>query len=165
MSLGLLEAKLPSDAEAAWPIAREARQAVAAALAELRELSQGIYPAALAECGLAGALEDLCQRAALPTFIEVSVDHRRLPAEVEAAVYFLVSEALTNAVKHAVATEVRVDVALHEDRVVAEFADDGKGGAIPGVGSGAVRSRRANREPGRPARGLEPAGPRHHDPR
>ena len=135
MSLGLLEAKLAGDPEAARPIAREAREAVAAALAELRELSQGIYPAALAERGLASALAGLCERVALPVHLDVSLD-RRLPREVEAAGYFLVSEALTNAVKHAQATEVRISVRRQPGRLVVEVADDGVGGATLASGSG-----------------------------
>jgi len=61
MSLGLLEAKLSSDPDGARPIARAARAAVAAALEELRELSQGIYPTVLTERGLGPALAELCE--------------------------------------------------------------------------------------------------------
>jgi signal transduction histidine kinase len=94
MSLGFLEAKLPREPEAAQPIAREARATIAAALADLRELIQGIYPATLAERGLGAAFEELSARAALPVRLDVSLD-RRLAADVEAAGYLLVSESLT----------------------------------------------------------------------
>ena len=98
ISLGLLEAKLPSEPDAARPIVRAARQTVAEALDELRELSQGIYPAVLVERGLAAGPAELCQRAALPAHLELSLD-RRFSPDVEAAAYFVVSEALTNAAK------------------------------------------------------------------
>jgi signal transduction histidine kinase len=135
MSLGLLEAKLGRDPQGARPIVRDAREAVAAALAELRDLSQGIYPTALAERGLAAALAELCERAALPVHLDISLDHR-LPGDVEAAGYFLVSETLTNAVKHAHATEVRISVRCPPGRLLVKVADDGVGGATLGSGSG-----------------------------
>ena len=134
MSLGL-EATLPTDPAAAEPIARRARHALAATLDELRELSQGILPGILAERGLAAALEELCGRAALPVRLEVAVDGR-LPAQVETAAYFLVSEALANAAKHAQAGEARVAARCAGGLLAVEVADDGTGGAAPGRGSG-----------------------------
>jgi signal transduction histidine kinase len=135
MSLGLLEAKLPGDPSAAMPIAREARRALARALQELRELSRGIHPAALTERGLGAALQELAERAALPAYVELSVDSRP-PWRVEAAAYFAVSEALTNAAKHSQAGEVRIAVSYEEPVLVAEVVDDGIGGAAAGRGSG-----------------------------
>jgi signal transduction histidine kinase len=135
MSLGLLETKLPTDPEAAKPIAHEAREALAVALAELRELSQGIHPAVLTERGLGPALEELADRAALPAYLEVSVDERSCPA-VEAAGYFVVSEALTNAVKHSHASEVRIRASRRDARLTIEVEDDGIGGAALVGGSG-----------------------------
>jgi signal transduction histidine kinase len=135
MSLGLLEATLPADPLAAEPIARRARAALAATLDELRELSQGILPGILAERGLPAALEELCGRAALPTRLEVAVGHR-LPAQVETAAYFLVSEALANTAKHAQASGARVTARCAAGLLTVEVADDGTGGAAPGNGSG-----------------------------
>jgi signal transduction histidine kinase len=135
MSLGRLERMLPGDPDAARQIAREARRAVAAVLDELRELSNGIYPAALTERGLGPALVDLCERAPLPASLDVSLE-QRLPDQVEAAGYFVVSEALTNAAKHAQASAARVTVACRRQRLVVEVADDGKGGARRRDGSG-----------------------------
>jgi signal transduction histidine kinase len=135
MSLGLLETKLPADPDAAKPIAHEARAALAVALEELRELSHGIHPAVLTERGLAAALEELVDRAALPTHLEVSIDVRPPPG-VEAAAYFMVSEALTNAVKHSHAREVRISAARERDELIIEVTDDGIGGAAPHGGSG-----------------------------
>jgi len=135
MSLGLLEAAVREDPGSAEPIARRARAALAATLDELRELSQGILPGILAERGLAAALEELCGRAALPARLEVAVDGR-LPAQVETAAYFLVSEALANAAKHAQAGEARVAARCAGGLLTVEVADDGTGGAAPGRGSG-----------------------------
>jgi signal transduction histidine kinase len=106
-SLGSLGPKLPADPVAAKPLAREARAAVEAALCEVRELSQGSDRTVLAECGLGAALSDLRDRAASPASLEVPLDHRCAP-EVEGAAYFVVSEALTNAIKHAGAGEVQI---------------------------------------------------------
>jgi len=135
MSLALLEAKLPSDPNAAKPIAREAQSAMAEALEELRELSQGIHPAVLRERGLGAALDDLADRVALPAHVDVSIDERPCPA-VEAAAYFVVSEALTNAVKHSHAHDVTIAVWRENGLLSVEVSDDGIGGAAPGGGSG-----------------------------
>jgi signal transduction histidine kinase len=135
MSLAFLEAKLPSDSHAAQPIVREARQAIAAALADLRNLSRGIYPAVLTERGLGPALAELCDLAPLPVDLEVALD-RRPSAEAEAAGFFVVSEALTNAAKHARANRAHVAAWRHEQLVVVEVADDGIGDAVVGAGSG-----------------------------
>jgi signal transduction histidine kinase len=135
MSLGLLEAMLPADPAAAMPIAQQARRALGAALDELRELSQGILPGILTERGLPDALEELCSRAALPAKLQVAVDHR-LPAQVETAAYFVVSEALTNAAKHAQARQARVTARVKDGLLTVEVADDGVGGAVTGSGSG-----------------------------
>jgi signal transduction histidine kinase len=135
MSLGLLDSKLPGDPNAAKPIAREAREALTVTLEELRELSQGIHPAVLTERGLPAALDDLCQRAALPAHLELSIDVR-LPAQVETAAYFVVSEALTNAVKHSHASEVRIAASREDQMLSVEISDDGIGGGGGGDGSG-----------------------------
>jgi signal transduction histidine kinase len=134
MSLGLAEAKLPVDAEVV-PLVREAREALALALGELRELSQGIHPSILTERGLPVALDDLCRRAALPAVLDVSFEGR-LPAQVETAAYFFVSEALTNAIKHSHATELWIRADVREAVLTAEVVDDGIGGAAVGGGSG-----------------------------
>ena len=135
MSLGFLDAKLPTDPHAAKSIVREAREALATTLHELRELSQGLYPSILVEQGLAAALEELRGRSALRSRLEVALDSRA-DADAEACAYFVVSEALTNVAKHARANEVRI-VARHAGhRLVIEIADDGIGGAAPHRGSG-----------------------------
>jgi signal transduction histidine kinase len=135
MSLGLLETKLPPQAAGAKPIVRETREALALALAELRELTHGINPPLLAERGLPAALDELCRRAALPTRLELGLD-RRLPDQVESAAYFLASEALTNAAKHSHGNEVRVIAGSDGQTLTVEITDDGIGGASTAGGTG-----------------------------
>jgi signal transduction histidine kinase len=135
MSLGLLETKLPAQATAARPIVRETREALALALAELRELTHGINPPLLTERGLSPALDELCRRAALPTHLDLELD-RRLPDQIETAAYFMASEALTNAAKHSHGSEVRVAASYEDQTLTVEVADDGIGGAIAAGGSG-----------------------------
>jgi signal transduction histidine kinase len=135
MSLGLAEARLPEDPLSAAPIVREAREALGLALSELRELSQGIYPSVLSERGLAAALDDLARSAVLPVSL-VSRLPSGLPAPVEAAAYFVVSEALANAAKHSHGSDVRVTAAIVGARLVVEVADDGIGGAGGAGGTG-----------------------------
>jgi len=135
MSLGLLESKLPAQEPAARPLVREAREALALALEELRELTHGINPPLLTERGLPDALEQLCRRAALPTRLDTSLE-KRLPDQIESAAYFVVSEALTNAAKHSHGSEITV-IARHQgDKLTVEIDDDGIGGAVTAGGSG-----------------------------
>lgn len=135
MSLGLLESKLPAGSTEAPALVSEAREALALALAELRELTQGIHPTLLVERGLPAALEELCSRAALPVEFELTID-RRLPDQVESAAYFFASEALANAAKYSHAHTVRVYASADDDTLTLEIADDGIGGAAAGGGSG-----------------------------
>lgn len=132
LSLGLAESKLGVEPGAVGPIVREARETLALALAELRELSQGIYPSLLTERGLGAAIDDLARRGALPVRLDTVVTGR-LPPEVEAAAYFAASEALANAAKHSHATEVRVVARVVDGTLAVEVADDGIGGAGAGV--------------------------------
>src|SRR5947207_364688 len=135
MTLGLAESKLAADRPAVEPVLREARDALTVALAELRELTQGIRPAILVERGLAAALDDLARRAALPVRLEVMIGGR-LPEQVEGAAYFVASEALANAAKHSHASEVRLSATEQDGVLVLEVADDGIGAAASGGGSG-----------------------------
>jgi signal transduction histidine kinase len=135
MSLGLAESKLAADRPAVEPVLREARDALAVALAELRELTQGIRPAILVERGLPAALDDLSRRAALPVRLDVAINGR-LPVQVEGAAYFVASEALANAAKHSHASDVCLSASHQEGVLVLEVSDDGIGGAAAGGGSG-----------------------------
>jgi signal transduction histidine kinase len=105
------------------------------AIAELRELAQGIHPAVLTERGLVTALEALAARGPLAVDLDVSLPER-LPEPVETATYYTVSEALANVAKHAEALSATVRVACADGRVEVEISDDGVGGADPDHGSG-----------------------------
>jgi signal transduction histidine kinase len=107
---------------------------LAAARQELDELARGIHPAALAAGGLAEALPELARRAPVP--VEVRVRGVRPPAAIEAAVYFVCAEALTNIAKHADASAASIDVACVDGSIAVTIADDGRGGAAVGTGSG-----------------------------
>jgi signal transduction histidine kinase len=106
-----------------------------AGLAELRELARGIHPAVLTERGLDPALQSLAARAPLPVSVSAEVEGRYAPA-VEAAVYFVVMEALTNVAKYASASAAEVTVEQVDGHVVIGVQDDGVGGADPASGSG-----------------------------
>jgi signal transduction histidine kinase len=135
MSLGLADSTLPADPERAKPIVARTRDELATALAELRDLTHGIYPTILTERGLSAALDELCSRCALTAHLRLFLDDR-LPVQVETAAYYVVSEALTNAAKHSRATEVRVAASCSGGVLAVEVADDGVGGACNGGGSG-----------------------------
>jgi signal transduction histidine kinase len=98
------------------------------AVDELRELARGVHPAVLSEEGLAGAIESLATRTPIPIRVS-SVPEGRLPDEIEAAAYFVVCEAIANAVKHSQATSVSVSAARTNGRLVVAVEDDGVGGA------------------------------------
>src|SRR5207249_10639242 len=105
------------------------------ALEELRDLARGLHPAVLSDRGLEPALQSLANRAPFPVEI-VGVPAPRLDEGVEAAVYYMVAESLTNAAKHAKASEARVDISATSEEVVVEINDNGSGGASMARGSG-----------------------------
>jgi signal transduction histidine kinase len=104
---------------------------------ELREISRGIHPAILSEGGLGPALTALARRSTVPVELDLHAE-RRLPEHVEVAAYYVVSEALTNAAKHAQASVVHVELEARDAIVQLAIRDDGIGGADPGRGSGLV---------------------------
>jgi signal transduction histidine kinase len=112
-----------------------AQDELAASLTELRELAHGIHPAVLTDHGLGPALESLATRSSLPVDVAVAVE-RRLDPAVEIAAYYFVSEALTNAAKHAHASRVTVRAFVAGARLVVAVTDDGAGGASLSAGSG-----------------------------
>lgn len=103
------------------------------AIGELRELARGVRPPALDD-GLAAALELLGSRAPLPTLVEATPE--RVDPDLEAAAYFVASEALTNAAKHSGATKVAVSASRVDGNLILAVTDDGVGGAVAAVGSG-----------------------------
>ena len=103
-------------------------------IAELRELTEGIHPPSLTTHGLAAVVETLAERAPIP--VRFIVPAGRWPAAIERTAYFVISEALANVYKHAAATHATVLISVSGARVLVEIADDGRGGAEPGNGTG-----------------------------
>ncbi len=135
LTLRLAQNSLRAQPEGAEALLSGAQQELALALSELRELARGIHPAVLSDRGLAAALEALAARSPVPVELE-PMPPGRLPEPVEAAAYFMVSEALTNMAKHAHASRVTIRVEQEGGHAVVEVADDGMGGADPDRGSG-----------------------------
>jgi signal transduction histidine kinase len=102
---------------------------------ELREIARGIHPAMLAEGGLGPALKTVARRSRVPVELDVRAD-RRLPHAVEVAAYYVVSETLANADKHACASVVRVEAEAAGGILRLDVSDDGVGGADSSRGSG-----------------------------
>jgi signal transduction histidine kinase len=123
---GQLEGRLSSVAEG-----------LASVFEEVREISQGIHPAILSESGLGPALRAVARRAPVPVELDLRAE-RRLPKRVEVAACYVVSEALTNAAKHAAASVVNIELDAHGATARLAIRDDGAGGADPGHGSGLV---------------------------
>ncbi|MET9495495.1 histidine kinase [Streptomyces sp. NPDC006552] len=135
MDLGTVEALIEKNPAKARELLARARQSSAEALTELRDLVRGIHPPVLAERGLGDAVRALALR--LPVATEVEVEGAgRADAPVESAAYFAVSEALANAVKHAGAGRIWVDIGHTGDRLRISVTDDGGGGAVVAPGGG-----------------------------
>jgi signal transduction histidine kinase len=111
-----------------------AEQQLGITLGELRELAAGLHPRLVSETGLANSLRSLAEGSPVP--VDVAVPDRRLPEEVEAAVYFVCSEALANVAKYAHGSRVEVSVRERDGRLFVEVADDGVGGAVIERGTG-----------------------------
>ncbi|MFI6283493.1 histidine kinase [Streptomyces sp. NPDC051018] len=135
MNLGTVEALIEKDPAQAKEMLARARESSAEALTELRDLVRGIHPPVLAERGLGDAVRALALRLPVPTEVDVELPGRA-DAPVESAAYFAVSEALTNAVKHAGADRIWVDMMYGEDSLRIAVTDNGRGGAVIGAGSG-----------------------------
>jgi signal transduction histidine kinase len=110
---------------------------LAGVLDELREMARGIHPAILAEGGLGPALKTLTRRSSIPVELRVRVEGR-VPQRVEVAAYYVVSEVLANAAKHAHASTLSVDVEAVDGVLRLSMRDDGVGGADPAAGSGLI---------------------------
>ena len=113
----------------------EVADGLAGALKELQEIARGIHPAILTDGGLTRALKALARRSAVPVDLDVRTE-TRLPAAVEVAAYYVVSEALANTAKHAHASVVRVTVDVRRGMLELLVRDDGSGGADSARGSG-----------------------------
>jgi signal transduction histidine kinase len=135
LQLRIAAAKVRDDPPAAQPVIAAAQLELDQALEELRELARGIHPAVLSERGLTAALAALVERAPVPVELTALPDER-LPEPVEAAIYYVVAEALTNVAKYADATHAEVCVERRDGLALAVVEDDGVGGAAAGRGSG-----------------------------
>jgi PAS domain S-box-containing protein len=128
LTFQLAERKSAVEPGAAARLRQDAMDQSRAGIAQLRDLAAGIHPGVLTERGLGAAVEALASRLPVPVSVDDGLD-RRMPAPVEASLYFFVSEALTNAVKHARAEHLWVRIEADDDRLTVEVGDDGIGGA------------------------------------
>jgi signal transduction histidine kinase len=135
--LKLMQKKL---GDANGPVAEMVKEALSNAergMDEVREIAHGIHPRILSSGGLGPALRTLARGCSVPVTVDMQTD-ARLPENVEVTAYYVASEALTNAAKHAHASEVRMTVDVDERRIVLTIRDDGVGGADPSRGSGLI---------------------------
>ncbi len=133
LAQGMVPAELPGLQTEIGKVADE----LGGVIEDLREIARGIHPAILSEGGLGPALRTLARRAAIAVELDVAA-MARLPEPIEVAAYYVVSEALTNATKHARASVVCVAVEERDDRLRLSIRDDGVGGADPARGSGLI---------------------------
>jgi PAS domain S-box-containing protein len=141
VSLGLAvraaEINIPPDRDDLRTELSRVAVGLADAVEDLQELSRGIHPAILSNGGLGPALKTLARRSAIPVALDITLGGR-LPEAIEVAVYFVASEALANATKHAHASLVELSLAPRGDGLVLSVRDNGVGGADSGRGSGLV---------------------------
>ena len=134
--LGLADRALAADPTRVQPLIRDARDGIEDVLGDLRGIIRGIYPPILTDRGLAGAISALAAGRDFPVAVRIADELPRLPAPVEAAAYFIVAEALTNASRHSSAGQAAVIITEECDELAIMISDDGCGGADPGLGSG-----------------------------
>jgi signal transduction histidine kinase len=141
VALGLLARTAEADVRADQAEVRAYLSRIAAGLAdavtELQEFSRGIHPAILSARGLGAALRSLARRCAVPVDLDVTID-ARYPEAIEIAVYYVASEALANAMKHAQASRIAISLAMRNGSLLLSIGDDGIGGADRAHGSGLV---------------------------
>jgi signal transduction histidine kinase len=135
LELRTAEATVPPEASELEARLGGIAEGLAGAVEDLREISRGIHPAILSEGGLGPALKGLARRSSLPVNMDVGA-MGRLPQALETAAYYVVSEALTNAIKHASASVAEVRLEVRDGTLHIAIRDDGVGGADPSQGSG-----------------------------
>jgi signal transduction histidine kinase len=135
LALRATQATVPEELEQHRSELDRVVEGLAAALDDLREIALGIHPAGLSEDGLRPALKRLVSRSPLRVNLDCRADGR-FHEPVEVTAYYVVSEALTNAVKYADAPVVNVAVTADDGELRVEVRDDGCGGADPAEGSG-----------------------------
>ncbi|MEI5519652.1 sensor domain-containing protein [Streptomyces brasiliscabiei] len=134
VSLNVLLGLARLDTEPHSPLAAQlarAQEQLTLAVDELRELSRGVHPKALTDHGLTAAVENLAARSVLPTTVDIRLPESRMPLSIETTAYFVIAEALTNAVKHSHADHAEVHGRLHTDTLTLTVMDNGVGGAHP----------------------------------
>jgi signal transduction histidine kinase len=137
LQLRLVEDSIPGELGGLTEQLSRIGSGLAGLVDELREISQGLHPAILSRGGLGPAIKTLARRSTLPVALDIEVQ-RRFPESVEVAAYYVVAEALTNAAKHAQASEVIVRANADEENLHLVVRDDGVGGADSGNGSGLI---------------------------
>jgi signal transduction histidine kinase len=135
LELSMAVARLESDPAAARELLVTAQAELARGLDELRELARGIHPAVLTDRGLGPALDALVARAPSPVQL-LAVPEERLDAPVEAAMYYVVAESITNVAKYSHASSATVSIGRANGTATVTVSDDGVGGADPAAGSG-----------------------------
>ena len=135
LNLGIAVETMTDLPEPARAVIAEAHDEAKQALAELRNLIRGLHPAVIDDRGLDAALSGVAARSPVPVRLRAVVGQRPSP-EIEMAAYFVVSEALTNAIRHAEASVVDIDVVRRRNRLWITVTDDGRGGARAGKGTG-----------------------------
>jgi PAS domain S-box-containing protein len=156
LSLRFAQAQLGANPDRVPELLASAGKELNVALEELRELARGLHPGALADHGLARALEGLGSR--LPVPVRIDVLEERLPEHIEATAYYIVSESLANVAKHAQATCADVRIARDGELLRIEVRDDGRGGADPSSGSGILGLRDRAAAAGGTLHVVSPAG-------
>jgi signal transduction histidine kinase len=135
LKLDAVKALVDADPDAARAAVSEVQQDTGTAIRELRALVRGIHPPVLAERGLADAIRALVLDSALAVTVRIEIG-RPLEQPIETALYFAVSELLSNVTKHAGAATSKIEMREQGDHVVVTVTDDGRGGADPARGSG-----------------------------
>jgi len=130
LAMEMRAAQVSGDAERAKRTLERAVDEIQTAVRELRDLANGLHPAVLADGGLSAAFDDLAARAPIPIRVHTT-EHRFSPA-VEEAAWFIACEAVTNAVKHGLPSEVHITTVHRGDRLLLTVEDDGIGGADAG---------------------------------
>ncbi|MGI8332532.1 sensor histidine kinase [Actinomadura scrupuli] len=137
LELRAAEATMPAEQRELRTRLSHTARGLAGVVEDLREISRGLHPAVLSKGGLGPALKMLARRSSIPVELNIRADRR--PAEpIEAAVYYIASEALTNVAKHAHASLVHIDLTVEDTIVRLSITDDGAGGANPSHGSGLI---------------------------
>ncbi|MDT5047127.1 MAG: hypothetical protein QOG75_2990, partial [Mycobacterium sp.] len=137
LQLRLTEASVPPEQDDLKSMLSEAVSDTTDVITELQEISRGIHPTILSAGGLPAAFDALARRSSVPVELDVVIE-QRLPDSIEIAAYYVVAEALTNAAKHAAASEVRIRARTTGDNLSLSISDDGIGGADSGKGSGLI---------------------------